>query len=150
MCFAIASIPFFIGAILMPGYSLLDRVGFALVGVMFLFGTWSIGGSGGKIDVSIKNKIIGYDGQGRYLVKANSIWNIHGPHTSSKYNLPASITNIGKGLYVVDRTNTTFGDDARNIQFKQMDGDWHIQPRGQDRPVSDMMVGFDHQYTQRD
>jgi hypothetical protein len=101
--------------------------------------------------VQIGDVVIGYDGQGRYLVKAKTTRQITGPHTSSKDNLPAHIIGVGKDVFVVDRSKTIHtSDEARKIRFQPIEGNWHIQPRGQDKPVSDLMAGFDHQYVQKD
>lgn len=153
MCFVYASIPILLAALLAPtSVSIADR-GYALliVGVLW-FAAHSHRERGGSIDVSIDNKVIGYDDNGRYLVKAKSIRNITGPHSGALHNLPAHITGISKGLYVVDRGNGyRDNSDVDPRDFAALsDGHYHIQPRGAGNGLTDLMVGWDHNYIQKD
>lgn len=151
MCFVYASIPILLAALLAPtSVSIADR-GYALliVGVLW-FAAHSHRERGGSIDVSIDNKVVGYDDDGRYLVRAKSIRNITGPHSGALHNLPAHITGISKGLYVVDRGNGyRDNSDAKAEDFKPVDG-YHIQPRGAGNGLADMMGGWTHNYIQED
>lgn len=152
MCFVYASIPILLAAFLAPtSVSIADR-GYALliVGVLW-FAAHSHRERGGSIDVSIDNKVIGYDDNGRYLVKAKSIRNITGPHSGALHNLPAHITGISKGLYVVDRGNGyRDNSDATAGDFMPVDGNFHVQPRGAGNGLTDMMAGWTHNYIQED
>lgn len=121
-------------------------IGAVVIGIVMLAAL--LKPSSGRQDVSVNNDIVGRDGKGRYLVKARTSWNITGPHRSSQNNLPGHVIQVGKNLWVVDQSKSVFTpEQAREIKFEPVFG-WHIQPRGQDQPVADLMAGFHHEYVQ--
>ena len=120
---------------------------FAFVsGLMFFWFAMSLGESS-KIDVSVRNKIVAQDGNGRYLVKADTSRQILGPRPHVIGNLPASLTEVKKGLWVVDSTGH-YSDSYKDVKWEPVQGNMSIEPRGsQSRDfLDDMVQGYDHIY----
>ena len=117
-----------------------------LCGMMFLWFALSLGESG-KIDVSLRNKIVAQDGNGRYLVEADTSRQILGPRPHVIGNLPASLTQVKKGLWVVDSTGH-YTDTYKDVKWEPVTGNMSIEPRGsQSRDfLDDMVQGYDHTY----
>ena len=124
---------------------------FAFVcGMMLLWMAMSLGGSS-KVDVSVRNKIVATDGEGRYLVEADTSRQILGPRPHVIGNLPASLKEIKKGLWVVDSTGH-YSDSYKDVKWEPVQGNMSIEPRGaQSRDfLDDMVQGYDHTYVRSD
>ena len=120
-------------------------------GLMLLWLAWSLGDGSAKIDVSVRNKIVAQDGNGRYLVEAKTSRQITGPRPHVIGNLPASLTRVKKGLWVVDSTGH-YTDSYKDVKWEPVNGNMSIEPRGsQSRDLLDDMVqGYDHTYIKGD
>ena len=104
------------------------------------------------IDVSVNNRIVAQDGEGRYLVKAKTRYQILGPRPHVSGNLPAGLYQQRKGLWIVDSTGGP-EPDSRNIDWKPMSGNYHIEPRGNTKTggyLRDVMEGWEHKYIVED
>lgn len=115
--------------------------------------SWSLrSGNNDKIDVRVKNKILAHDGNGRFLVEAKTSRQIIGPRPHVDGNLPAHLTPVKKGLWVV--SNGAYENDEFNkTKWIFIKDDYHIEPRGNtDTPgaLADMMGGWEHNYIQKD
>lgn len=105
-----------------------------------------------KIDSSVNNRIVAEDGHGRWLVEAKTSRQITGPRPYTVDNLPAHLTQVKKGLWVVDRNTSTVsapGDPQKSITWRPADGNQSIEPRGNGHSngfLSDVMEGFEHNY----
>jgi hypothetical protein len=121
-------------------------------GLMLLWFVWSLRpGQDHRIDSSVRNRIRAHDGNGRYLVEADSSRQIQGPRPHVTGNLPASMTRVKKGLWVVD-PNNWHQKDYSQVDWKPMDGNYHIEPRGSTPQnfLADEMNGWEHNYIQKD
>lgn len=103
------------------------------------------------IDVSVKNKIVAQDGQGRYLVEAKTSRQIIGPAPHTTDNLPAHLYQVKKGLWIVDNnTSTVMGpDEEKNIKWEPVSCNKSIEPRGNSHSegfLMDQMNGYSHNY----
>lgn len=107
-----------------------------------------------RIDVSVKNKVVAYDGNGHWLVEANTSHNIIGPLPHVTENLPVSLYKLKSGLWLMDANKGAPEPDFRKINWKPMPGNFHVEPRGNTVRGSflrDMMEGFEpHNYIVRD
>jgi hypothetical protein len=105
-----------------------------------------------RIDSSVKNKIVGYDGHGRYLVEAKTSRQITGPRPHVDGNLPAGLYQVKKGLWIVDTSRNGTPPPADEIDWKSVNG-YSINPRGNTKTngfLSDKMVGWEHNYIKKD
>lgn len=103
------------------------------------------------IDVSVNNRVIAHDGNGRYLVKAKTSRQILGPRPHVNGNLPAGLYKVKKGLWIVDRTGHE--PDMAHIEWQSMKGNFHIEPRGNTETgglLRDIMEGYEHNYLVED
>lgn len=102
------------------------------------------------IDSSVNNKIIAHDGQGRYLVEAKTSRQIIGPRPHVNGNMPANLTRIKKGLWVVDRQG--YQDNYDKTKWIPLSG-YSLQPRGNTQTrglLGDEMEGWEHNYIKKD
>lgn len=117
-------------------------------GLMLIWFVWSMrpGRSSYKIDSSVRNKIVATDGNGRYLVEADTSRQITGPRPHVIGNLPASLIQVKKGLWVVDTQGYCDGYDR--VNWKPVERDLSIDPRGSESQnfLSDEMLGYEHNY----
>lgn len=108
----------------------------------------------GHIDVTVRNKVIAYDGNGHWLVEANTSHNIIGPLPRVTENLPVGLYKLKKGLWLMDANKGAPEPDASQINWIPMPGNFHAEPRGNTVRGSflrDMMEGFEsHDYIVRD
>lgn len=129
------------------------RISAGACALLLIFATMQFrGGKHGKIDVSVKNKIIGHDGQGKFLVRAKTSRQIIGPRPYVDGNLPAHLTKIARDTWVVN--NGAYDADVKNIDWKPVEGNWHIEPRGNSPTpgalYDQVMGGWEHNYIQKD
>lgn len=110
------------------------------------------GGKTARNDVSVKNKIVAHDGNGMFLVEAKTSRQIIGPRPHVQGNLPAHLTQVKKGLWVVN--NGPYEHDAyEKTKWIPVDGDYHINPRGNTNTpgaLADTVNGWEHNYIQKD
>jgi len=122
------------------------------MGVMWLSMFLDVGsGKSYRIDSSVRNKVVAHDGNGRYLVKADTSRQITGPRPHVTGNMPASLIEIQKGLWVVDSNG--YCNDYSRVNWQPVDGDYHIEPRGNTETggfLRDVMEGYEHYYVVRD
>jgi len=106
-----------------------------------------------RINVSVRNQVLAHDGQGHYLVKASTSYNILGPRTHVTANLPFGLWSIGKGLWIMDTTGGT-DPTEKKIEWLPMNGTYHVEPRGNSQTggfLRELMEGYDeHQYIVED
>jgi hypothetical protein len=117
-------------------------------GLMLLWFVWSLRpGQSRSIDSSVRNKIVAHDGNGRYLVEADTSRQIIGPRPHVVGNLPASLTEVKKGLWVVDSQGYC-PDGYSNVVWKPVSEDLSINPRGSESRnfLNDEMNGYEHNY----
>jgi hypothetical protein len=129
------------------------RVSAGACALLMVFASWSLrGGKTAKIDVSVKNKIVAHDGNGRFLVEAKTSRQITGPRPYVEGNLPAHLTQVKKGLWVVN--NGPYEHNAfEKTEWLPVHGDYRIEPRGNTATpgaLADMMGGWDHNYIHKD
>jgi len=122
-----------------------DGVSAMITGLMLLWFAWSTSGS------SVRNKIVAHDGNGRYLVEAKTSRQILGPRPYVIGNLPASLTKVKDGLWVVDSTGH-YSDSYNDVKWEPVKGNMSIDPRGsQSRDfLDDTVQGYDHTYIKGD
>lgn len=121
-------------------------------GVMFLSMFLDVG-KPARIDVSVRNKIIAHDGNGRYLVEAKTSRQIRGPRPHVSGNLPAHLIEVKMGLWIVDSNNYTPNLESKKINWLPMDGNYHVEPRGNTKTggfLADVMEGYYHEYIVKD
>lgn len=106
------------------------------------------------IDVSVRNKVVAYDGQGHWLVEADTSHNIIGPLPHVSENLPVGLYKLKKGLWLMDSNKGAPEPDSRKINWLPMPGNFHVEPRGNTVRGSflrDIMEGIEtHTYIVRD
>lgn len=129
-----------------------DGVGAIFTGIFIMWFAWDLRpGQDYRIDSSVKNKIVAHDGNGRYLVEAKTSRQITGPRPHITGNLPASLSEVKKGLWVVN--NNGFENDYSQTKWQSVDGNYHIEPRGNTQTGSflrDIMEGYEHNYVVKD
>ena len=122
-------------------------------GLMLIWFVWSMrGGKSHRIDSSVRNKIVAQDGNGRYLVQADTSRQITGPRPHVSGNLPAAVVQVGDGWWVVDSVG--YKPDGYDFsQWMPVEGNVSIEPRGNTETggfLSDVMEGYDHNYIVRE
>lgn len=118
------------------------------MGLWIFFMGVDLGRSGG-IDVSVRNKVVAHDGNGRWLVEADTSRQITGPRPHVNGNLPAGLYKVEDGLWIVDSTGTR---PPNHIDWQPMSG-YRIEPRGNTETggfLHDLMEGYDHNYIVED
>jgi hypothetical protein len=134
---------------LMDGW---DGMSAVVSGLLILGLAWEMSGFGSRnhsIDTSVRNRIVAEDGNGRYLVKAKTSRQIIGPRRYVQSNLPAHLTCVKKGLWIVDKnTSVMQPEEQERIVWKPVTRNLSIEPRGnQSRNyLDDIMNGYDHNY----
>lgn len=106
-----------------------------------------------KIDVSVSNKILGFDNKGNYLVQAKTSRQITGPLHHVEKNLPADLIQVQKGLWVVSFKGGVHSGNVDKLKFKYVPDGYSIQPRGNTKTngsLADQMLGYDHNYIRKD
>lgn len=103
-----------------------------------------------RIDVAVRNKVVAHDGNGRYLVEADTSRQILGPRPHTSQNMPAGLYQVRSGLWIVDSTGGSDPTEIK-IEWQPVDGNYQVVPRGSEPRdfLKDVVEGSDdHTYIQ--